>query len=82
MKRKAIYFLRISEVLRIVPYSSSHIWRLEKQGKFPKRVHLGRNRVAWIADEIEKWAEEKISESRPDADTETTARTPVDREGW
>jgi predicted DNA-binding transcriptional regulator AlpA len=36
-----------------VGYSRVHIDRLEKAGEFPKRVHLGANRVAWLADEIQ-----------------------------
>lgn len=35
------------------PYSRQHIGRLEKDGKWPKRVRLGNNRVGWILDEIE-----------------------------
>ena len=34
------------------PYSRQHISRLEKSGKFPKRVRLGQNRVGWVYDEI------------------------------
>jgi prophage regulatory protein len=35
-----------------IGYSRVHIDRLEKAGEFPKRVHVGANRVAWLADEI------------------------------
>ncbi len=35
------------------PYSRQHIGRLEKLGKWPKRVRLGNNRVGWIPDEVE-----------------------------
>ena len=36
------------------PYSRQHIIRLEKAGKWPKRVQLGPARVAWVFDEIEE----------------------------
>lgn len=34
------------------PYSRQHVHRLEKAGKFPKRVTLGPNRVGWVYDEV------------------------------
>ncbi len=44
-----------------IPYSSQHIARLEKAGKFPVRVQLGACRVAWCYDEIREWIEERIA---------------------
>ena len=44
-----------------VPYSFAHIARLEVAGQFPQRVRLGACRVAWVAEEIEAWIEERIS---------------------
>ncbi len=44
-----------------VPYSFAHIARLESAGKFPKRVTLGACRVAWVAEEVETWIEERIA---------------------
>ena len=41
-----------------VPYTSQHIARLEKEGKFPKRLQLGPNRVGWLESEIVAWIEE------------------------
>jgi prophage regulatory protein len=32
----------------MVPYTPQHILRLEKEGKFPRRVQVGPNRVAWL----------------------------------
>jgi prophage regulatory protein len=42
-----------------VPYSSSHITRLEKKGDFPRRIHLGPGRVAWSENDISEWIELK-----------------------
>src|SRR5262249_13728033 len=44
---KGIHFCRV------------HIDRLEKQGRFPKRFHLGENSVAWLEDEIDAWIKER-----------------------
>ena len=57
-----IRFLRLTEVLRRVPYSEVHIWRLEQAGKFPRRVRLGANRVAWVEAEINEWISAKLKE--------------------
>lgn len=44
-----------------VPYSFAHIARLEKVEQFPKRVKLGLCRVAWVAEEVEAWIEERVA---------------------
>ena len=62
MNPNPVRYLKTNEVLDIVPYSLSHIWRLERQGLFPKRVHLGANRIAWVATEIEDWLSSKLTE--------------------
>ena len=54
-------FIRLTQVQEIVPYSASHIWRLERSGEFPKRIRLGGNRVAWLQSEVESWIEGKIA---------------------
>lgn len=47
--------------LRImIPYTPQHILRLEKRGKFPKRIRVGENRVAWLQSEIERWIAERV----------------------
>ena len=43
-----------------VPYSFQHIARLEQAGEFPKRVPLGLCRVAWVADEVQAWVDERV----------------------
>ena len=44
-----------------VPYSFAHIARLEAAGQFPKRVRLGACRVAWLAEEIQSWIDERVA---------------------
>lgn len=43
-----------------IPYSAQHIARLEAAGKFPKRIRLGQNRVAWLLSEVEEWLDARI----------------------
>ena len=52
-----------------VCYSPQHIARLEKAGKFPKRVRLGQGRVAYVEDEVDQWIKDRIAERDALADT-------------
>ncbi len=50
------------QVKELVLYSFAHIDRLEKAGKFPKRVTLGPNRVGWIEQEVLDWIKRLVEE--------------------
>jgi len=52
--------IRRAELRQRVPFSDVHVWRLERQGKFPQRVQLGPRTVAWYEDEVQKWCNERI----------------------
>jgi len=43
------------QLKELVWYSPQHIARLEKAGKFPKRVQLGPNSVGRIEGEVLDW---------------------------
>lgn len=45
-----------------VPYSLSHVARLERAGLFPKRVRLGPCRVGWVESEVQDWLAERLAE--------------------
>jgi prophage regulatory protein len=42
-----------------VPYAPQHILRLEKKGKFPKRIKIGERRVGWWLHEVMAWLAQK-----------------------
>jgi prophage regulatory protein len=44
----------------LVLYSPAHIDRLEKAGRFPKRVQLGPCRVGWVESEVLEWLQKRI----------------------
>jgi prophage regulatory protein len=53
-----LHHLRIltqKEVCDLVRYTPQHIRRLEKAGKFPRRLQLGPNKVGWRLVDIEAW---------------------------
>jgi len=47
-----IGFLRLSQILDIVPVSKSTWWEGCKTGRFPKPVKLGPRTTAWRAEDI------------------------------
>ena len=58
----ATLWLMSQDIQNYAPYSLVHIRRLEAQGKFPKRIKLGDNRIAWRRDEVEAWVDARIAE--------------------
>ncbi len=46
----------------LVPYCDVHIRRMERAGKFPKRIRLGEHRVGWSLREVEEWIEARKAE--------------------
>jgi prophage regulatory protein len=46
----------------MVLYSPAHIDRLEKAGRFPKRVQLGPCRVGWVESEVLAWLDQRLKE--------------------
>ena len=39
-------------------------WRLEREGKVPRRVQISKRAVGWLESEIEAWLRER-AEARP-----------------
>lgn len=56
-EQSAMRLLSKRQVREKVLYSPQHIDRLEKEGKFPKRVRLGPSRVGWVESEVDEWLE-------------------------
>jgi prophage regulatory protein len=40
---------------RGISYTRRHLYTLENEKKFPKRVPLGEDRVGWLESEIDEW---------------------------
>ena len=47
---------------KCIPYSKSHLWRLERANKFPRRVPIGAGRYAYIESEVDAWIDARIAE--------------------
>lgn len=52
------------ELRRMLPFSDAHFWRLEKAGKFPRRIKLGNHRIAWSLTEVLGWIDARKTERR------------------
>ena len=50
-------FLRLPQVLQLVPISKSAWWEGCKTGRFPKPVKLGPRTTVWRAEEIMEFIE-------------------------
>ena len=48
------------ELSEMVPFTRQHVLRLEKAGKFPRRIQIGARRVGWLYAEIESWVTAKV----------------------
>jgi prophage regulatory protein len=53
------------QVLQILPVSRSTLWRMEKQGKFPRSTYVSSNRRFWFADEVTEWQNRINGQGRP-----------------
>jgi prophage regulatory protein len=47
--------LRWPQVRRITSLSRSTIWRMEREGRFPKRFRIGTRAVGWYAEEVRRF---------------------------
>ena len=58
---KPLKFIRWPEVERRIGLCRMQVDRLEKAGKFPKRVQIGMNSVGWVEHEIDDWIADAMS---------------------
>ena len=50
---------------RGIPHSERQLRRLEAEGRFPRRIHLSAQKVAWDAAEIEQWCAQRRAARDP-----------------
>ena len=54
--------IRKPELLAMIGLSDPTIWRMEKDGKFPKRIRLGGNSCGWLFSEVMAFLEQKAAD--------------------
>jgi len=53
--------IRKPELLNMIGLSDPTVWRMEKDGKFPKRLRLGGNSCGWLISEINTWLADRAA---------------------
>ncbi|WP_370602822.1 helix-turn-helix transcriptional regulator [Escherichia coli] len=56
-------FVDMAFITRLLGVSDKWIYRLIKDGIFPKPIKLGRS-SRWLQSEVEAWLQERIAQSR------------------
>ena len=57
---RMLKLLRFPAVRERTGLSRSTIWRLERDGDFPKHRRISANTVAWVEEEVMNWIHSKI----------------------
>ncbi len=52
---RALRILRLREVERLTGLKRSRIYELEREGKFPVRVHISERATGWLEHEIQAY---------------------------
>lgn len=47
--------IRPKKLFEKIGLSRSTVWRLEKEGKFPKHIKLSSQAIGWVEAEIDAW---------------------------
>ena len=55
-------FLRVPQILKLIPIGRSTWWRWVAEGKAPKGIKLGAKTTAWKAEDIHALIEELAKE--------------------
>jgi predicted DNA-binding transcriptional regulator AlpA len=54
-------YLRINQLLEVVPFSQATIWRLAKIGTFPSPVKLSENVTVWRVSDVQEWLAKRLA---------------------
>jgi len=52
----------MADLKELVPYSKPTIYQMIREGRFPRQVRLGPNRVAWRRSEVVGWIDARAAE--------------------
>ncbi len=66
-------FIDMAFITRLLGVSDKWIYRLIKEGIFPKPIKLGRS-SRWLQSEVEAWLQARIDASRGENSAPATAR--------
>ncbi|WP_210512922.1 helix-turn-helix transcriptional regulator [Natronogracilivirga saccharolytica] len=52
------HIIRPSELSKMLSVTKPTLWRMEKEGRLPKRIKFSHNCVGWFNTDIEEWLEQ------------------------
>lgn len=78
-KAEPARILRYPEVFKRTGYHRTSLFKMEKVGKFPKRIPLGPKSVGWLESEVDAWIAARIS-ARDTASVTVTDETSESQE--
>jgi prophage regulatory protein len=58
--RQLLTFANLKELG--ISFSREHLWRLERAGRFPRRIYLSPQKIAWFESEIVEWLADRSAE--------------------
>lgn len=61
---KSLRVIRYQELYSKIGLGRTQIWRLEKDGEFPKSIPLGRNSKGWFEHEVDAWLESRRQQQK------------------
>ena len=66
---KSDRFIREAECREVTGLSRTTRWRLEREGKFPKRRLISKHAVAWLESEVQEWLQARAALSDSEGDS-------------
>ena len=69
-------FVRLAQVLTVIPVGKSCWWDGVKSGRYPKSVKLSARCVAWKAEDIRSLIK-RLSEQKPENDPNGANQNPI-----
>lgn len=60
MSEKPLRLIRLPEVIHKCGFGKSTLWKIVKEGNFPKPVYSVRRLTSWVESEVDAWIEEKM----------------------
>ena len=55
-------YIRFKELKTLVPLGRTTIWRMEREGRFPRSRRIGKSAKAWLETEVLSWMQERAGD--------------------
>ena len=57
-------FIRFKELRQRIPLGRTTIWRMMREGRFPRSRRIGKIAAAWLESEVEEWMKQNAGEGQ------------------